>query len=82
MWADVVTQVEQGMPYKGIESKYSPLDSYTKNQSIVIPELVRSGDAGPPATVGSRSGQFMPGQVIQARFQGDVWSVGPNLYGR
>jgi RHS repeat-associated protein len=78
--ADVLAQLPEGQ-YVYIESKFSPKASYTSNQQIVIPELVKAGDAGLPATVGSRSGLLQAGDRIRVVFQGDVWNGGPTLYG-
>jgi RHS repeat-associated protein len=78
--ADVLTF--EGVDYIYIESKYSANASYTRNQSIVIPELVKAGDAGLVAEVGPRSGTLNPGDKIRVVFQGDVWTGGPRLYGQ
>jgi hypothetical protein len=78
--ADALVQTSDGQ-YVYIESKYSPAASYTTNQSIAIPALVRAGDEGLIATVGARSGLLSPGDQIPVIFQGDVWNSGPTLYG-
>jgi hypothetical protein len=77
--ADALTQTSSG-EYIYIERKYSPLASYTENQAVVIPELVKAGDAGMWAEVGTRSGRLSRGQKILVEFQGDVWDSGPVLH--
>jgi hypothetical protein len=80
--ADVFTTREGDDFYVYIESKYSRDASYTKNQQIVIPELVKAGDNGLVAEVGRRSGELSPGTKIRVQFQGDVWSKSPVLEGQ
>lgn len=65
-----------------VESKFSPSARYQPNQKTVIPELVKAGDQGLVATVGSRSGgTLVPGQRIRVTFQGDVWNGQGGLHG-
>jgi hypothetical protein len=73
--ADLLTRAGNAITY--IESKYSRAASYTRNQALVIPELVRAGDAGLTATIGARTGglrQLTRGATLQVTFQGDVWT--------
>jgi hypothetical protein len=79
--ADALTQTRTG-EYVYIESKFSPLASYTENQARVIPELVKSGDGGMWAEVGARTGRLSRGQKILVKFQGDVWDSAPVLHGQ
>jgi hypothetical protein len=79
--ADFLIEEEGGI-FTYIESKYSARSTYQPNQQIVIPELVKAGDAGLPAVVGSGKGLLLrPGRTIQVRFQGDVWTGKPTLLG-
>ena len=65
-----------------VEAKFSPNARYQPNQKIVIPELVKTGEQGLVATVGSRSGGLLiPGQRIRVIFQGDVWNGQGGLHG-
>jgi RHS repeat-associated protein len=64
-----------------IESKFSSSASFTKGQRTVIPELVRAGEEGLTATVGSRSGRLRTGDKVRVQFQGDIWDAGPSLTG-
>lgn len=79
--ADFLVQTPEPNVYNYIESKYSPRASYQKNQRIVIPELVKAGDAGLPAVVGVRAGRLKTGGRIVVRFQGDIWTGKPVLLG-
>ena len=81
--ADVLVKPKEGGDfYVYVESKYSGRAPFTEHQQIVVPELVKSGDNGLYATVGSRSGLLQPGQRIKVQFQGDVWDAKPTLRGQ
>jgi hypothetical protein len=72
----------EGIDYVYVESKFTPRASFTRNQRIVIPELVKAGDAGLVAEIGPRSGALNAGDKIRVVFQGDVWTGGPVLHGQ
>jgi hypothetical protein len=80
--ADVLVAGEKPGYFVYVEAKFSPAASYTEHQRIVIPELVKAGEEGLPATVGSRYGNLAPGAQIQVVFQGDVWTRAPILFGQ
>lgn len=62
----------EGIDYVYIESKFTPRASFTRNQRIVVPELVRAGDAGLVGEIGPRSGALNAGDKVRVVFQGDV----------
>ena len=80
--ADVLTKLPGEDTLVYIEAKFSGSARYQPHQKIVIPELVKSGDAGLIATVGARPGNLRPGAQIRVVFQGDVWDGVPTLLGQ
>lgn len=80
--ADVLTKLPGEDTFVYIESKFSKSARYQPHQKIVIPELVKSGDAGLIAKVGARPGNLTPGAQIKVVFQGDVWDGIPTLLGQ
>lgn len=79
---DLLTKLPGEDTYVYIESKFSKQAGYTAHQEIVIPELVKAGDSGLVAKVGSRAGSLDPGAKVRVVFQGDTWDRGPTLLGQ